>query len=123
MSYGFNGFIGLAKETNWGSGAAVTDYIEALSEDVQTTLERFSHKAMIASLSEPDDSVGVRRVAGGVRFAAHPVAIGHFLKGVLHSVDVTSITASFFRNVFVTTSGGSDFDSQVPHQRTRRRDV
>jgi hypothetical protein len=117
MAYGFAGHIGLAKESNWGSGVAATDYIEAMSEDLSLDLDRFPYKAIIASLSEPDDATGLYRVSGGMRFSAHPVAVGHFLKGVLHSyTQTTVVTGQQYNHVFVTTSGGADFDSQVPNQ-------
>jgi len=117
FAYGFGGFIGFARETNWGSGVAATDYVEGMSEDLTLSLDRFAYKAIINSLSEPDDAVGLYRVEGGMEFACHPVAIGHFLKGVLHSYNPTAVvTGSLYNHVFVTTSGGADFDSQVPIQ-------
>lgn len=119
MAYGFLGFVGLTKETNWGSATSVLsgDFVEALSEDLQVTLERFPFKAMIASAGEPDDAVGLRRVAGSVRFAAHPVPLGTFLRSALHSYTQSTVLSGFLHShVFVTTSGGSDFDSQVPIQ-------
>lgn len=115
MGYGFLGHIGLAKETNWGSGTAATDYVEALSEDLTLSIERFTHKNIFSSSGEPDDTPGLRRIAGTIVIPAHPVSLGHFLKGVLHSKDVSS-TGGMFRNDFVTTSGGSDFSAEVPLQ-------
>lgn len=116
MGYGFNGFIGLGRETGWGSGVAATDYIEAMSEDLSVTLDRFGYKAMIASLGEPDDATGLFRVAGNIRAAAHPGNLAQLLRGVLHSFNTTSATGPLYTHAFVTTSGGSDFDTQVPHQ-------
>jgi len=119
MAYGFAGHIGIARETSWGSGVAVTsgNYVEALSEDISLALDRFSYKAIIGSLSEPDDATGLYRVEGSMQFAAHPIAIGHFLKGVLHSyTQTTVVTNQLYTHEFVTTSGGADFSSDVPIQ-------
>lgn len=117
FAYGFAGHIGLARETNWGSGVAATHYIEGLSEDLTLDIDRFSYKAIIGSLSEPDDATGLYRVAGSMQFAAHPVPIGHFLKGVLHSYTQTNVVCGqLYTHVFVTTSGGADFSSEVPIQ-------
>lgn len=118
MSYGFAGHIGLAKETGWGSGTAVQsgDYIEAMSEDLSMEIERFSYKAIIGSLSEPDDATGLFRVQGGIRFAANPMWLLPFLKSCLQSVDTSSNTGPLYSHAFQTTSGGADFSSAVPNQ-------
>lgn len=116
MAYGFAGHIGIAKEATWGSGVAATDYMEALSEDLSREIERFSHKAIIGSLAEPDDTPGQRRTAGSIRMAAHPVSIGWLLKGALNTKSVTSIVAGLYRNDFFTTAGGTDFSADVPIQ-------
>jgi hypothetical protein len=116
MGYGFNGFIGLGRETGWGSAVAATDFIEAMSEDLSATLERFGYKAMIASMGEPDDATGLLRVAGSIRAAAHPGNLAQLLRGVLHSFNTTSATGPLYTHAFVTTSGGADFSSEVPHQ-------
>ena len=119
FAYGFAGHIGIAKETNWGSGVAVSsgDYIEGFSEDLSLTIERFSHKAIIASLSEPDDSTGLYRVEGSMRFGANPGQNLHnILRAALHSYDTTSATGPLYQYDFVTTSGGADFSTDVPIQ-------
>lgn len=116
MGYGFAGHIGIAKETSWGSGTAATDYIEALNENVSMSMERFSHKAIIGALAEPDDTAGLRRVAGQIAFAAHPVSIGYFLKGALQTKSVTVVGSFLWRNDFFSTVAGGDFSSEVPVQ-------
>ena len=117
MGYGFAGHIGLSRETNWGSGTSATSYIEALSEDLTLSIDRFSHKAIIGSLAEPDDTAALRRVTGSVRFAAQPVALGHFLKGVLNTVSCTGVVSgTLMLNEFFTTAGGTDFSAEVPLQ-------
>ena len=117
MSYGFAGHIGLAREANWGSGQVVTDYLEALSEDFTLSIERFQHKAIIGTMGEPDDTPGLKRVEGNIRFAAQPQALGHFLKGTLHTASCTGIASGVLMlNDFFTTVGGNDFSSDVPLQ-------
>lgn len=81
MSVGMLGHIGIGKETTWGTGVAVTDYIEALSENITTTIERFETKNIIAGLYEPDDSAGIRRHEGDITFAVGPRNVGHILRG------------------------------------------
>jgi hypothetical protein len=116
MGYGFAGHIGIAKESSWGSGVAATDYVEALSEDLTLSMERFSHKSIIGTLAEPDDTAGLRRVEGNISFTAHPVSIGYFLKGALQTKSVSTVGSSLWRNDFFTTATGGDFSSDVPLQ-------
>jgi len=118
MGYGFSGHVGYAREVTWGSGVNVAsgDYVEALSEDVQLSIERFGYKSIIGSLSEPDDATGLFRVAGGIRLAANPMWLLPFLKGALHSVVTTSGTGALYTHAFQTTSGGADFSVDVPNQ-------
>lgn len=118
MGYGFAGHIGYAKEAGWGSGTTVAsgDYIEALSEDLHLEIERFGYKAIIGSLSEPDDDTGLFRVTGGIQFAANPMWLLPFMKSCLHSVVTTSLTGPLYQHAFQTTSGGADFSTEVPNQ-------
>lgn len=119
MGYGFGGHIGIQKETAWGSGTAVSsgNYVEAMSEDISVTMERFPYKAIIGALAEPDDTVGLRRVEGSIQFAAHPISLGHFLKGVLGSTSVVNVTSGFtWNHRFFSTAAGSDFSADVPLQ-------
>jgi hypothetical protein len=113
MGYGFEGHIGLGKETTWGSAAAITDYVEALSENVALTIERFTHKNIIGTLAEPDDTAGLRRVAGGITFAAHPVAVGYFLNSALSNFGATEVTSGILYSTLFKTGSG-DFSSASP---------
>ena len=117
MSYGFGGHIGMAKESGWGSGTPATDYVEALSENFTLSIERFQHKNIIASLGEPDDTAGLRRLEGSITFAAHPTPLGHFLKMALQTKSLTTVlSGSLYQNDFFTTAGGADFSPEVPLQ-------
>lgn len=114
MAYGFNGFIGLAKETGWGSATAATDYVEALNENITVTLDRFDYKNIIGSYAEPDDQAGVLRIAGDMVFAGHPIAIGHFLKGVFQTKSLSTVGSSLWQHTFMTTQ--ADFAADCPNQ-------
>ncbi len=113
MSYGSIGYVGLAKETNWGSGQAATEFVEALTENITLNKDRYNHKNIIGSLAEPDDSVGLNRVGGSISFAANPVAIGHFLRGVLGTQSTSVVTSgSLWTHQFATKN--ADFDATTP---------
>jgi hypothetical protein len=115
MGYGMAGHIGLGRETSWGSGVAAQTYLEAFSESMSVGINRFSYKSIIGSMGEPDDSTGIWAVSGSMRMGAHPGNLAWFLRGALHSYDVTSGTGPLYTYAFQTTSGGSDFSSEVPH--------
>jgi hypothetical protein len=82
MPYGLAGHIGLGRETTWGTPVAVTDYVEALSETLALSIDRFDTKNITGRFAEPDDQAGVKRIEGDLVIPGHPVSIGHFLNGV-----------------------------------------
>lgn len=114
MGYGFRGHIGVAKETTWGSATAVTsgNYVEALSESLVTTLERFESRNIIGGSYDPDDETGIQRNEGDIVAAAHPVQMGHFLKGAFGVNSVTSLGLGLFRNTF--TVAQTDTSTMAP---------
>lgn len=113
MSYGFAGYIGLAKETNWGSAQAATDFVEALTENLTLGIDRFPTKNIIGTMAEPDDAAGLNRVSGQVTFSAHPVSIGHFLRAALRPQS-TTVVASGALWTHEFTSPLADFASGIP---------
>lgn len=113
--YGFASFVGYAKESSGGTPVAVTNYVEAMSENFVDTRDRFDTKNIAGRYSEPDDEAGVRRVQGNVVFAAHPVDIGHFLQAGLGINSSSTVLSGFlWTNNF--TPRQSDFDDTYPLQ-------
>lgn len=125
MGYGFAGFIGIAKETVWGTPVAATDYIEALSENFGPVRERFEVKNIVGRYAEPDDEAGLIRVQGDMTFPVNPIGIGYFLRsafGVMSGSVVLS--GSLFKNIFTgaTTEFAAD-SPQPPYTLEVFRDV
>lgn len=113
--YGFLGHVGFAQESSGGTPVAATDYIEALSENLTDTRDRFETRNIVGRMTEPDDEAGIRRVAGDIVFQAHPVTIGHFLKASLGTQSGTIVLSGFlWTNDF--TPGQTDFDTVFPRQ-------
>jgi hypothetical protein len=109
------GFFGLAKETTWGTAVAVTDYLELLSEKIATEIDRFPTRNVYGGFYEADDYAGLRRSAGSIVHAAHPVSLGHLLKGVFNTHSVSVVASGFlFRNTFTSTR--SEYAAGVPRQ-------
>jgi len=118
MGYGFAGFIGIARETNWGSGISVASggYIEALNENLALSIDRFDYKNIIGTLAAPDDMAGVNRVAGDIAFAAHPVTLGYFLLSAFNQDTVTTVASGFLwtHSFKQPTDSGSAFSTTAP---------
>jgi hypothetical protein len=115
FGHGLIGHFGLAKESTWGTAVAATDFAEILSENMTTTLDRFPTRNVHAAFHEPDDHVGAERNGGDVVVMAHPVSVGHFLKGVMNTVSQAAVVSGFLhRTRFITTK--SEFADGVPVQ-------
>lgn len=113
--YGFNSFIGYAKESSGGTPVAASNYVEAMSENLTDTRDRFETRAIVGRYSEPDDEAGIRRVAGNITAQAHPVDIGYFLLAALGTNSQTVVlSGSLWQNDF--TPRQSDFDTVFPLQ-------
>ncbi len=112
---GFLGFIGFAQEATWGTPVAATDYTEAFSENVTLTKERFDLKNLSGSYAEPDDAVGLDRVAGDISVPGYPTILGHMLKSVFNTVSGSTVLSGFlYRTDFITTT--SEFSATAASQ-------
>jgi hypothetical protein len=94
------GHVGLGKESAWGTAVAATDYMKAMSEDVQLRVDRFDIVNIHGSVTEPDDADGVQNVNGSIAIPGHPVSIGHILTGLLGAPSVNSLHTSLWRHDF-----------------------
>lgn len=114
-SQGHMGFFGLGKEATWGTRVAATDYVELLSENLTTGIDRFPTRNIFGGFYEPDDYAGVRRTAGSIVHAAHPVSVGHLLKAAFNNVSQSVILSGFLWNLHFTGTK-SEFADGVPRQ-------
>lgn len=111
--YGFEGHIGIANEASWGTAVGATDYMEAMSESLQETIERFPTRNIISRFSEPDDMGGLKQVAGDLVIAANPISVGWLLKGAT-GVQSNSAVLSGFLHTHEFTFGTSDTGANNP---------
>lgn len=112
---GHLGFLGIAKETTWGTAVAATDYVELLSENISTGIDRFPTRNIFSGFYEPDDYAGAHRTSGSISHAGHPVSLGHLLKGVFTNISQTTILSGFLWNLNFTGTK-SEFADGVPRQ-------
>lgn len=112
---GTMGFIGLAKETAWGTPLAATDYLELMSENIVTTIDRFPVRNAYGGFYEPDDYAGVNRVAGELVMFGQATMIGHLLKAALNTLSGSTVLSGFlYQTRFISTK--SEFADGVPSQ-------
>lgn len=114
---GFLGFIGIAKEVAWGTPVAATDYIEAMSESVQASMDRFATVNIRNGYEEPSDEAGILRIGGDIALSGNPVSIGNFLKGALQTKSVSIVASgALWTNHFFSIKKGDEFSADVSHQ-------
>lgn len=95
MSYGMAGFVGIGKETTWGTAVAVTDYFEIMNESLVGQFDRFDVKNAINARYEPDRVQGLLRIGGGISAAAFPLVLGHMMKAAMNTVSGSSVLSGY----------------------------
>ncbi len=110
------GHVGFAPEASGGAAAAATMYVEALSENLALTKERFDYINIAGRISEPDDMVGINRVAGQIVVPAHPVAMGHYLKGALENGSMTVVLSGYLWTTAFRPPSTTQWDSRFALQ-------
>lgn len=114
--YGHAGFVGIAKETTWGTAVAATDFMEAMSEGITKTIDRFDTRNMNGGFYEPDDADGVHRVGGPLSTAGFAFNMPWLFGGALGSVhSVTVITSgTLFANSFKPNTADAGTNNPYP---------
>lgn len=111
--YGMRGHIGLAKQTTWGTAVAATDYVEAFSESLSLSLDRFDVKNIYGGMYEPDDMSGVQRIAGDIVIPGFPESIPWILYGAT-GIQSNTLTVSAQQNTHEFTMATTDASSRNP---------
>lgn len=115
MSYGMAGFVGLGKESTWGTAVAASEYWEIMSESMKHSFDRFDVKNAINGRYEPDRQAGVIRVGGGINGSAYPDILGHLCNGAMGCKSLAVVLSGFLHTMrFV--SNQADFADGVPSQ-------
>ena len=107
------GFFGLAKEGTWGTAVAATDYLELLSENLTTGIDKFPTRNIFGGMYEPDDYAGMRRTTGSIVHAAHPLSVGFLLKAAFANISQAVILSGYLWNLHFTGLK-SEFADGVP---------
>lgn len=97
MSYGMAGYLGIAKETTWGTPVSPQSFSDLMSENVAVSIDRFDTRNVFNGTAEPDDSTGLVRIEGDTVVACDPQNIGHFLMAALGTCATTSLAAGTYK--------------------------
>lgn len=115
MSQGFLGFVGIGKESQWGTAVSATDYTELFSENIGLTKDRYELKNAHGRFFEPDDAAGLDRVAGDLVVPGFPIVAGQLLRGALNTMSASVVLSGMLWTTrFITTK--SEFAAGVPSQ-------
>ena len=115
MPYGAAGHLGIARETTWGTPAAVAsgDFAYAMSENVTLHIDRFETENIVGTRAEPDDTAGLRRVEGDIAAQGHPEFLRQALRGLTNSGSVTVVLSGFLHK-FTYLSPTGDASTSAP---------
>lgn len=109
------GFVGIAKESTWGTAVGATDYFEIMSENMTTGIDAFPVRNAFAGFYEPDDYAGARRNGGDMVMFGQPVSLGHLLKAAFNTMSHTAVLSGFLHRLNFSTVK-SEFADGVPSQ-------
>lgn len=112
MAYGMAGYMGVAKETTWGTAVTANCFMELMSEGLTVAIDRYDTRNVFNGLAEPDDVTGLVRIEGETVHPGIPESIGLLLHAGMGTVATTSVTATYRTHVFQTAA--SDVSSVTP---------
>ena len=78
-----------------GTAVAAARYLEALSESLTLSIDRFDVRNIVARYAEPDDMAGMQRISGDLVFPGHPESIAHMLLAGMGVQSNTSVLSGF----------------------------
>lgn len=89
MASGIFSFIGLGKESVWGTPVASTDYLQFISESLTHEIEQLMEAELRGYPDEAPSYEGLNTVRGDITFAVRPATIGHILRSALGAPTTT----------------------------------
>ncbi|HID55753.1 TPA: hypothetical protein EYP37_04430 [Candidatus Poribacteria bacterium] len=118
MPIGARAYLGLAKETTWGTPVAPSVYIPFVSESVTDTIEELVGEGIRNLFDEPPSYQGLKSVAGDIEVEVLPEFIGHFLNAAFGSVSSTQPdptgAPSVYRHTFTPTQTAASTECDLP---------
>src|SRR5688572_24430286 len=100
---GMLGYIGIGRETTFATSVGAINYVEALSESMTVTIDRYETKNIIGGRYEPDDMGGLHNVAGDIVFSARGAPIAPFLLSALGARSTVLSATNWIELAYVDT--------------------
>lgn len=103
MPIGLTGFLGLGRETTWGTPVAVVRYAPLISETLVPDIEQVgSDNVLGQGISQQlSPATGLKTVAGEVTVQARPAFLGDLLRGMVNlPVSTVMTVGQSFSHVF-----------------------
>ena len=108
MGYGRQGHLGMAAQQSFGTAVASYDFVPIISESLVTNLEQLLEENMRQRFEESPSREGLLTVAGDIVMEAHPIMMGHFLRGVTGQHSLTAQSSAWDHHFL---PGQTDFDA------------
>jgi hypothetical protein len=79
-AFGKLGHVGIAKEVEFGTAVAATDFLKFTSESLSLKIDELIDASQNGLQDEPDSLEGMGTIAGNTVHEAHPVGLGYLLR-------------------------------------------
>lgn len=113
MGFGSTGFLAISKQNSFGTATNSWEYVPILSENLTTNIDQLVEESIRNRYEEGPSRSGVISVAGDIVMEAHPLMIGHFLRGCLGPHSFTAV-GSVFDTYFLPTQTNFSSDCALP---------
>jgi len=110
MGYGRQGHLGISAQQSFGTATSSYDFVPVISESLTTNLEQMLEENMRQRFEESPSREGLLTVAGDIVMEAHPIMVGHFLRGVTGQHSVTAVSSGYEHHFL---PGQTDFDKAL----------
>ena len=112
MPYGRLAFLGIARETTWGTAVAAADYVRlSPTSYVRPAPEEIEPRSLIGVWDRPRTLRGMQVHRGELNFEVYPNSFGWFLLGALGPVTTTTPTGATVTRDHKFSARTSDFSS------------
>lgn len=111
MAFGTGGFLGISKQNSFGAATASWHYIPIINETLTTKIEDLIEESIQNRFEEGESHQGIISAEGDIVMEAHPVLLGHFLRGALGPSSYTAVLSGYvYSNIFPPTQ--DDWESK-----------
>ncbi len=107
--YGALAHFGISKQNSFGIATTNFKYYPIISEGLAVKIEQIIDEAIRGRFAEGPSYEGIETTEGDISMNAHPLGLGHFLRGVFGVASSTLVTTGVYEHEFLPAD--SDFDT------------